>query len=440
MRINSPEMQLVLSPCDPNRSYGVGGSFWHRWVRRRLTGMRLLWLLLPLAGSCATTPSTDWMAEPAGAPVTWRQFRLYRGEDAMVLASQESAASEVHALVARARAALAATGDAPLELGLVIALSEKDAPFFDKAEDYERALRRWGAESNMSVESGPQHAGSGKQPDIDARLLYQMAPVAVPIDDADLNLPVALRKQFTHVLLTPTDALIESVFAKMVEAAFDANDVSWVERKLMYAIADPEAMMVGKSTPGIRSLFVHAWAETTGLSKAQVNVVRAEFGLRERASDTYRPRPGLVNPESAREQLMSLEGLVIDADLQLGVSSSPCSTSLFWMRSMNWSLVVDLNPLRASNAYVLKGAPHYEWLPSPLNLPSRSDAEEFEALRLKHPGFALVFDEDPSRAAALLAAHSFWVRGLDSDAAVAVGLRFGLDPRQTEAVRKRLVR
>jgi hypothetical protein len=375
----------------------------------------------------------------------WRGFRLYRGEDAMVLASYEGAASEVHGLVARARAAVAVTGDSPLERGLVIALSESDAPLFDTAEDYERALRRWGAESNISVGPDSQDEGSGKQPDIDKRLLYQLAPAVASIDDIELDLPVILREQFTHVLLTPTDALIESVFAKMIKASLDANDIGWMTRRLMYAIADPKAMMIEESTPGIRSLFVRAWAQTAGLSRAQIDVVRAEFGLSEssdpESSDAYRPRGrGMVDPAFARERLKELDGLVIDADLQLGVSSSPATSFLFWMRSMNWSLVVDLNPLRAPNADVLEGSPHYEWLPSPRYLPNRSDAEQFEAKRLEHPGFALVFVDDPSRAAALMAAHSFWVRGLDADAAVAVGLQFGLDPRLAEAVRKPFVR
>lgn len=412
-------------------------------INKVMTGFRLLWLLLPFGVSCASTSSTVWLPEPEGVPVTWRQYRLYRGENALVLASQERAASEVHGMVARARAALLANGESPMKLGLVIALSENDAPLFETAEDYEAALSRWGAESSMRIDTEPPDEGSGKPIDIDRRLLYQLASAAVPIDDADLDLPLVLRGPFTHVLLTPSDALIESVMAQMIDAMFEANDIGWVKRNLMYAIADPEAMMLEETKPGLRTSFVQAWAATAGLSKAQMDVVSAAFGLPVRAegeaSKTYRPRRGLVNPEFARENLKDLEGLVIDTDLQLGVSSSPASSDLHWMRSMEWSLVVDLNPLRASNAHILGGAPRYEWLPSPSYLPDRSDADAFEAMRLIHPGFALVFEEDPSRAAALLAAHSFWIRGLEADAAVAVGLRFGLNARLAEALRKRFV-
>ncbi len=402
-------------------------------------------LLLPcLAGSCSSTPSTVWQPKPPGDPITWRQFSLYRGDAAFVLASKESAASEVHLLVERARAAVEASGAAQPDLGLVIALTKRDALLFENAEDHESALRRWGGKSGMQIELRSQEGDSGEPLDFDKRLMYQLVPVAVPTDDTDLDLPAALREQFTHVLIAPTDALIESTMGEMIKASFDAKEIGWAQRQLVYAIANPKAMMVERLTPEIRSGFVHAWAMTAGLSKAQINLVRTEFGLKERsdqrAAEADRQRRGLLPLDVAREHLEELEGLVVDDELQLGVSTSPATHFLLWIRSMDWKLAVDLNPAPAYNAHIFQGAPHYEWLPTEHDLPGRSDAEAFEALRLKHPGFALVSEKDPSRAAALLAAHSFWVRDLDADAAVALGLRFGLDPELADSVRAFFVR
>ncbi len=279
-----PTFTLLKPLTFSEHSSRVGLLLWRSWFCGALSKARLLCLLLPCAISCSSTSTTKWLAEPERESVAWLQFRMYNGEDAILLASRESAASEVHGRVARARAVLVSTGDAPLERGLVIALGENDVPFFDSVEHYERALSRWGVEPHMRMEPDSGDEDSGEPLDFDQRLLYQLTTAVVPIDDVDLNLPIVLRERFTHVLITPSNALVESVLSQMLEAMLEARDIGWFKRQLMYTIADPEELMLEECIPGIRAAFVQAWGSMAGLSEAQLDAVRIEFGLREDTS------------------------------------------------------------------------------------------------------------------------------------------------------------
>jgi hypothetical protein len=393
-------------------------------------------VLLLLTISCSSAPTTDWQADPDEGRITWRHFDCYQGEAALILASDEAAAAEAHQLLVRSRAAIANTADSPAGRCLVIVIGSDKDLLFETEDEYERALRKWGAESNIQMHQ--TESADGKQPEIDSRLALSMAPMSVSIADADLNLPATLQDQFTHVLIMPTDSHIQSVCKALVEAAFEASDASWLERQMVYAYMDPSEMMMEKITPGIRSSFVHCWASIYELPQAQINLVRAEFNLTSRDIQPTKVRDkrlGLVPPEAARAEIMSWEGTVLDDELGLGVRQTPTSYCFYVMRSMDWGLIVDLNPQRSTKDQALEGRPPYQWQPIHSDLPSRADVEAFEKLRLAHPGFTLLVKDDVTQAAAFLAAHAYWVNGLTADVAMTLGFRFGMKAEHEEALR-----
>ncbi len=404
--------------------------------------MRLIphfFFLLLLTISCTTPPATNWKSEPDQGRLAWRQFYLFDGEDALVLASHELAASEAHQWVARARAAVAANDGLPTKRCLVIVLSEKDGPLFDDPGEYQRVLQQWGADSNMRINTSPRNQEEGKPLEFDQCLVFSLAPAAAPTDDPDLNLPTTFQEQFHHVLIMPTDSYIESVCSALVEASFEASGASWLQRQVVYASMDPSEMMVEKITPGVRSALVHCWASITGLTGAQRNVVRQEFNLSSKSVDPKNRRKegaGNREPKVAREMILETKGTVLEDDLELGVARTPMSHEFDLMRSMYWSLIVDLNPHRSNKDQALQVDPPYNWLPTANAMPVRSDVEAFEELRRTHPGFILVTKDNVTEAAAFLAAHAFWMKGLPVDEALALGVRFGLQPQQVAALRE----
>ncbi len=400
---------------------------------------RYLTVLILLACSCSSPPLTNWNSVPSNEEMKWRQFQLFQGEHAHVWASNEEAAAEAHDFIARARAAVATPTQPPAGISLVIVLCKQDDPLFEGVEDYENALRKWGSTSNLRIESSHSRGGDGKQPDFDARLALSLASVAVPVDDSDLNLPEALAPQFSHALIMSSNDRIEWVCQEMVDASLAASDAGWLERKLLLAAMNPTAQMVEKMTPGLRSAFVQSWASIHGLTKEQVNLARAEFGLAAMGpqSESRRKRaPHLLTHDRAMEIILSSDSVVLDEELGFGVRASPSSYCFFAMQSMDWGLIFDLNPKRSDKAGALEGYPHYEWLPLTNEVPTKGDVEAFEKLRLQYPGFTLVLNDNVSQAATFLAAHAFWVQEVDASTALEFGAYFGMTSDQGANLRK----
>lgn len=142
----------------------------------------------------------------------------------------------------------------------------------------------------------------------------------------------------------------------------------------------------------------------------------------------------------ARTLFAQVPRLQIDEQFGIALGATPTAEQLHAMRSLDIGLVVDLNPYRSRDAAVLGGAPRYAWLRCRDYLPGRAAAEHLEQLRTGVDGMTFVYDDDADRAAALLAAHAFWVRGRSVDEALALAMRLGLDAGLEPGLRARLVR
>ena len=390
---------------------------------------RWLWLLL-LCASCASTAGSDRSTEFVDQECAWRGLYQFEGEEALVLASRQSSATEVEEFLARARAAVVTVGEEPVGQSFVIALSEGDPFLFPTAEEYERAFHRWAADMGVQVETPREPEGEDGTLEIDTRLVFSLAPIAVSVDDPDLALPAALRERFTSVILMPTSAYVESVCDQMVEAALDAQEITWVERRLLYSFFDPTEMMLEEITSDLHSATIRVWGTTVELSETQANAARAAFDLPPLEAETASidwVKHNLLPPEVALEHLQEDEDVALDLELGFGTGPSASSNFLYVIRSMGWSLMVDINAERLDRDLDEVGMPTYVWHPIE-GMPTRADAEALEALRSEFPGFTLVIGRYDREPALLLAAHAFWVRGLDVDVAVAEGLRFGMDP------------
>lgn len=387
--------------------------------------------LLLLLTSCAPVA---WTEPPAGLPTSWRHYQLFTGPHALVLARDASAAAEGHRLAETAAATLTAElGQAPPR-GLVLALSAEDPlPIADPAA-YVEAFGTWQravtGRAAPPPSFSPQKRPGASQPEIDPALAMHLVGTGIPKDDHQLDLPPELVAASAFVALLPTDSCLQTTCGALVDAACKAEGISTLTLLAAAVIVGHPATLMQKEMAELRTVALHeAWLPALDANPARLAELRQRLGLPASGSPPV-DDPGQPLPPELAAQVREIEtqatwpaadgsGFVVrrrpPAELQAHLTEGP------------WQVVVDLGPshndlvvhtARSGRAYLPFSCPRV--------LPTQADAAGLDALLRKQPhaGILLVAD-DPERAAALVAVHAFYVRGLSAAAAVESARRCG---------------
>lgn len=387
-------------------------------------------LLLLLTG-CA---SVAWTEPPAGLPTSWRHYQLFAGPHALVLARDANAAAEGHRLAETAAATITAElGQAPPR-GLVLALSAEDPLPIADPNAYVEAVRDWqqaltGQRPPPPSFTPPQQPG--KPPvELDPAQVMHLLATGIPKQNHGLDLPPELVAAAGFLALLPTDACLGTTCDAIFDAACAAQGISKLAILAAAVVVGHPATLMRKSMAEVRRVaLLEAIVPALAVAPADLPGLRQRLALPNRDG---LPAFAADEPLSAAqaEQVRRIEtqgtwsavdgsGFVVrerpDPELQARLVLGP------------WQVVVDLGLARDQlGTHVAKAGMTYLPFSCPRVLPTREDAESLDELLQQHPrGGVLLVADDPERAAALVAAHAFYVRGRGAATAVELARRCG---------------
>ncbi|HEX6811618.1 MAG TPA: hypothetical protein VF384_08355 [Planctomycetota bacterium] len=389
-------------------------------------------LLYSLLAGCS---SVAWSPPPAGLPTQWRHYQLFVGEHAMVLARDGDAAAEVHERVAAAAATIGdCTGKAPAG-GLLIALSAEDPlPVADHAA-YGEALRRWQAGLGQGPSSSQPMSFSlrtkpGKSVDVDPALVMHLIAAGIPKDDRTLDLPAELLERSSFAAIVPTDTCLEATCTTLFDAAAEAEGVSSLTITLLSLVAGhPVTMMTTHAGKAVDTVLYETWLSALRVDAATAAMVRA------RAELPTTSNQHAAATASGEDLTRYVQELWKDMRQPTGGSPfflvpRPRGPEQAAVPYGQWVAVVDLGPAFDDSLprIVAEAGKAYAPLRITTAIPGRAEAEQLAAIHRKHgDGAVLICADLPEQAAALLAAHAFFVGGADTKQALAVARHYDAD-------------
>ena len=386
---------------------------------------------LLLLGGCA---SVAWNEPPAGLPTSWRHYQLFAGPHALVLARDASAAADGHRLAETAATAITAElGHAPPR-GLVLALSAEDPLPIADPTAYVETVRDW--QQTLTGQRPPPPSFTppqqpGKPPvELDPAQVMHLLATGIPKHDHGLDLPPDLVAAAGFLALLPTDACLATTCDAIFDAACAAQGISKLTILAAAVVGGHPATLMRKSMQEVRRVaLLEAIVPALAVPPADLPGLRQRLALPNRGGlPTFAADEPLSAAQTEQVRHIEAQGTWAAADGSgFVVRKRPAPELQGHLVAGPWQIVVDLGLARDHlGTHVANAAKTYLRYDCLRVLPTRADAEAFDALlqQHRHEGVLLVAD-DPERAAALVAAHAFYVRRLDAAVAVDLARRCG---------------
>lgn len=370
---------------------------------------------------------------------SWREYRLFVTDAAYVLGRDEDAAAEAHALVSRTDDLIRAELGTAAGRGLIIALSfEDELPIADPAT-YASALHSWRERvtgmPQQEVEMQRAMRGrDGKSIELAPDLPLRLISCGVPLDDTLLALPLDLVASAEFIAIAPTSSCIARATDAMVDAACEAQGIGSFQLLALSAIGmHPAKIMQERLEPmaliGLIEAMTNALDQKPDSEQLLAMLKRAGIAPANARVITKKPRERPLEPGEPTEW-NDVSLVTADGGAALILGPQPNRTLLKNLAETRWPAFADLRmePLHepATQRAIESAGRLYAHLPQKNAVPTQEDAEALDALYRQIEGNRAVYlFGDHQYAAALIAAHAYYVRGEARERALEVAEQCG---------------